>query len=47
MPACGQVFNMEEDRLQLAPLEGPMRFHTGDDPRWSEPGIVPAEVAHA
>jgi hypothetical protein len=39
LPACAQVFNMEHDRSQMAPLDGPMRFHTGDDPRWSQPGF--------
>jgi len=29
LPACAQVFNMEHDRSQMAPLDGPMRFHTG------------------
>ena len=38
-PVCGQVFQMEHERVQMAPLNGAMRFHTGDDPRWSEPGI--------
>jgi hypothetical protein len=47
MPACAKVFNTEQGRLQLAPLEGLMSFHAGDDPRWSEPGIAPAEVARA
>ena len=47
MPACAQVFNMEQGRLQLAPLEGLMSFHAGDDPRGSEPGIALAEVARA
>jgi hypothetical protein len=39
LPACAQVFNMERDRLPMAPLDGPMRFHTGDDPNWSVPGF--------
>jgi len=39
LPACAQVFNMEQDRVQMSPLNGLMRFHTGDDPRWSEPGF--------
>ena len=37
LPACAQVFNMERNRVQIAPLTGLMRFHTGDDARWSEP----------
>jgi hypothetical protein len=36
LPACAQVSNLERDRVQLTPLDGPMRFHTGDDPRWAE-----------
>lgn len=39
LPACAQVFNMESNRVQMAPLDGLMRFHTGDDPRWSDPGF--------
>lgn len=39
LPACAQVFNMERDRVQMSPLDGPMRFHTGDDPNWSVPGF--------
>jgi len=39
LPACAQVFNMERDRIPLARLDGPMRFHTGDDSRWSELGF--------
>ncbi len=39
LPACAQVFDMERNRVQMAPLDGLMRFHTGDDSRWSEPGF--------
>lgn len=39
LPARAQVFHMERDRVQMAPLDGLMRFHTGDDSRWSEPGF--------
>jgi hypothetical protein len=39
LPACAQVFNMEHNRVQMTPLEGAMRFHTGDDPRWSGPAF--------
>lgn len=39
LPACAQVFNMENDRVQMTPLTGLMRFNTGDDPLWSEPGF--------
>ncbi|HUB50816.1 MAG TPA: SpoIIE family protein phosphatase [Terracidiphilus sp.] len=41
LPACAQVFNLEGDRVQMSPLSGLVRFHTGDDPDgklgWSEP----------
>lgn len=39
LPACAQVFHMEQNRVQMAPLDGRMRFHTGDNPLWSEPGF--------
>jgi len=39
MPAGAQTFNMEDARVQMAPLDGLMRFHPGDDPRWAEPGL--------
>jgi hypothetical protein len=37
LPACAQVFNMQEARVQIAPLDGVLHFHTGDDLRWSDP----------
>ena len=39
LPACAQIYDMEQTRVQMAPLDGLMRFHTGDDPHWSEPGF--------
>ena len=39
LPACAQVFDMSRDRIPMAPLDGAMRFHTGDDAHWSEPGF--------
>jgi len=39
LPATAQVFNMEQSRVQMATLDGLMRFHTGDNPQWSEPGL--------
>lgn len=39
LPACAQVFDMEHNRVQMAPLDGLMRFHTGDNPQWSQPGF--------
>ena len=38
LPAFSQVFNMEGGRVQITPLRGLMRFHTGDNPLWSDPG---------
>jgi hypothetical protein len=32
-----QVFDLERDRVPLIELNGPMRFHRGDDPRWADP----------
>jgi Stage II sporulation protein E (SpoIIE) len=32
-----QVFDLERDRVSLVELNGFMRFHTGDDPRWADP----------
>ena len=41
VPVCSQQFNVERDRVQMASLDGLMRFHTGDDPDgtlgWSRP----------
>jgi hypothetical protein len=39
LPACAQEFNMGRDRVPMAPIDGLMRFHVGDDPRWSNPGF--------
>jgi hypothetical protein len=39
LPSCAQVFNLKQDRVQMAQLDGLMRFHTGDDPLWSQPGL--------
>jgi len=39
LPTSAQVFNMEQNRVRMAPLDCMIRFHTGDDPRWSEPGF--------
>lgn len=38
-PAHPQTFDLEQDRVQMAPLDGLFRFHTGDDPRWSSPSF--------
>jgi Stage II sporulation protein E (SpoIIE) len=37
--AHAQVVDLAKDRLPITELHGPVRFHTGDDPRWSEPGF--------
>jgi hypothetical protein len=34
-----QTFNLENDRVQMAELQGLWRFHTGDDMRWADPGF--------
>ena len=39
LPAAAQVFDIESDRQQVAVLDGQWRFHTGDDPRWSDPAF--------
>jgi hypothetical protein len=31
LPGIAQVFDMEKDRVTMTVLDGPMRFHTGDD----------------
>ena len=37
--ASAQMFDLEKGRVQMMPLEGSWRFHTGDDPRWAQPGF--------
>jgi hypothetical protein len=32
-----QVFDLEKNRIPINEIHGPARFHTGDDPRWSDP----------
>src|ERR1700743_2393036 len=32
-------FSLVTDRQVLVSLDGHWRFHPGDDPRWSEPGL--------
>jgi hypothetical protein len=39
LPACAQIFDVERERVPMSPLSGQMRFHPGDNPRWSEPGF--------
>ena len=34
-----QTFNLENDRVQMAELQGFWRFKTGDDMRWADPGF--------
>ena len=38
-PATAQEFNLSDARIPIAELHGLARFHTGDDPHWSEPGF--------
>jgi hypothetical protein len=35
--AQAQVFDLDRDRVPMAELNGVMRFHRGDDPRWADP----------
>ncbi len=37
--APAQVFDMEKGRVPMTVLDGQWRFHTGDDPRWADPGF--------
>lgn len=37
--ACAQSADFDRSRLPIANLTGPWRFHTGDDPRWSNPAF--------
>jgi Stage II sporulation protein E (SpoIIE) len=39
LPASGQVFDLQAERVPMAELRGLCRFHTGDDPRWSDPSF--------
>ena len=39
LSATAQVFDMQKDRVQMAEFRGLWRFHTGDDPRWSDPAF--------
>ena len=38
-PARGQTFSAEGASVQVAGLNGPWRFHTGDDPHWANPAF--------
>jgi hypothetical protein len=37
--APAQVFDLDKDRMGIVELDGLWRFHTGDDPRWSDPNF--------
>ena len=41
--ACGglraQTFDLVNDRMPVASLDGLWRFHTGDDPSWADPNF--------
>ncbi len=35
----GQTFNLQTERMPMVELRGLCRFHTGDNPRWANPGF--------
>lgn len=37
--ASAQVFDLQSDRVPISELRGFSRFHTGDDPHWSDPNF--------
>jgi phosphoserine phosphatase RsbU/P len=37
--APAQHFDLGKDRIPIADLNGPWRFHTGDDLRWADPSF--------
>jgi hypothetical protein len=37
--APGQAVDLAHDRIPVTSLEGPWRFHTGDDPSWASPAF--------
>jgi hypothetical protein len=43
LPGFAQVFDMQKDRVPMTVLDGPVRFHTGDDADgklgWASPGF--------
>ncbi|HKF50366.1 MAG TPA: SpoIIE family protein phosphatase [Terracidiphilus sp.] len=43
LPGFAQVFDMQKDRVPMTVLDGPVRFHTGDDADgrlgWASPGL--------
>jgi len=41
VPVCGftQVVDLANDRMPITELHGQARFHTGDDPQWSNPSF--------
>ena len=39
LPAAAQEFNLSDARIPIAELHGLARFHTGDDPHWSDPNF--------
>jgi hypothetical protein len=43
--APAQVFDVDRDRVPMVELNGLMRFHTGDDPHWSDPDFDDSQWA--
>jgi serine phosphatase RsbU (regulator of sigma subunit) len=37
--ASAQMFDLEQNRVQMMVLDGSWRFHTGDDPAWAQPSF--------
>lgn len=38
-PVHSQVFDVQKGQVPYASLDGPWRFHPGDDPRWADPNF--------
>ncbi|UWZ86891.1 hypothetical protein [Occallatibacter riparius] len=39
LSTSAQVFDLAQDRVPITELHGMVRFHTGDDPHWSDPAF--------
>lgn len=37
LPAFGQSIDSDSGQVPMSTLQGPWRFHAGDDPSWSSP----------
>ena len=42
VPVCGfsQIVDLANDRVPMTEFHGMVRFHTGDDPHWSDPCLL-------